>query len=202
MVHPLMFGSFVLACIGTLSRFDTYRIAHSVSPLSSAFDAATRPATFMFVLQQLPWVLLGAMIVLCTVAVWVTPVATLRAQHFSVARNLGSLLVLYLLGCGISLNNTLEAGKALLTNRDWAFKRTPKYAVRHRKEGWQDKRYQVPLDYVCFLELAFVGLGAVAIGYALSQGNYGVLLILVPYVAAYAFVALLTIRQSRQNAGA
>jgi cellulose synthase/poly-beta-1,6-N-acetylglucosamine synthase-like glycosyltransferase len=202
MVHPLMFGSFLLACVGTLARVDTFRIAPPVSSFPSAAGAATAQATAALLLQDLPWAFLGAMIVLCTVAVWITPVASLRTQHLSVARNLPSLLVLYLLGCGISLNNTLEAGKALLTNRDWAFKRTPKYAVRHREEGWRDKRYQVPLDFVCLLELALVCLGVAAIADAVGRSRFGVLLILVPYVAAYAFVAVLTLRQSRPGGAA
>ncbi len=202
LVHPLMFGSFVLACLGTLFHIYTFRIALSVSPLSPGVNAETTRATAALLFQNLPWVLLGLMIVLCTIAVWITPVAALRTQGFSASQNAANLVVLFLLGCGISLNNTIEAGKALLTNRDWAFRRTPKYAIRHSQEGWREKRYQVPLDSVCFLELACVGLGAFAIGDAVSDANYGVLVILVPYVAAYLFVALLTIRQSRRGQGA
>jgi cellulose synthase/poly-beta-1,6-N-acetylglucosamine synthase-like glycosyltransferase len=202
MVHPLMFSSFVLACVTTLSQVDTFRITPPVFSLLAAGDPEAMRATALVVLQNLPWVLLGSMIVLCTVAVWITPIVTLKVQHLSISRNLSSLLVLFLLGCGVSLNNTIEAGKALLTNRDWAFKRTPKYAVRHRKEEWRDKRYQVPLDLVCLLELSFVCLGVAAIGFAAWRSKFGVLLILVPYTVAYAFVALLTIRQSRQGGGA
>jgi len=155
-------------------------------------------ATVTIALQNLPWVFLGSMIVLCTVAVWITPIVTLRAQDLSISRNLLSLLVLFLLGCGMSLNNTIEAGKALLTNRNWAFKRTPKYAIQHDREEWQNRIYQVPLDFVCFLELACVCMGVIAMGYAAWRSNFGVWLILVPYTIAYAFVSLLTIRQSRK----
>ena len=197
MVHPLMFGSFVLACLATLFRVDTFRVAVTISSLPSRADPQVMRAGALAAFQNLPWVLLGTMIVLCTAAVWITPAVTLRVQGFSIRRNLSSLLILFLLGSGVSLNNTIEAGKALLTNRDWAFKRTPKYAIRRRDEEWRDKRYQVPLDFVCFLELAFVCLGIAAIGDAISRGYFGVLVILVPYVAAYAFVSVLTIRQSR-----
>ena len=107
-----------------------------------------------------------------------------------------------MLGCGISLSTTIEAGKALLTNRTWTFKRTPKYAIQSDNDGWQNKRYQVSVDYVCLLELALVCLGTSAISYAIWRSNFGVLLVLVPFTAAYAFVSILTILQSRREAGA
>jgi len=109
---------------------------------------------------------------------------------------------LFLLGCGISLNNTIEAGKALLTNRNWAFKRTQKYALRHDKHEWQNKGYQVSLDFVCLLELVLVCLGGSAIADAIMHSNFGVLLILVPFTTAYAFVSTLTILQSRRAGSA
>jgi hypothetical protein len=51
------------------------------------------------------------------------------------------------------------------------------------------------------LELVFACLGGFAMGYAAWYGNFGVLPILLPYTAAYAFVFWLTIRQSRQGEG-
>jgi len=137
---------------------------------------------------------------LCTVAAWIPPVVALRAQALPVSRKISSFLILYLLGCGVSLSNTIEAGKALLTNRNWVFKRTPKYAIFNHQEKWRDKRYQVPLDFVSFLELGFVSLGGIAIGSAVWHSNFAILLILVPFTAAYAFIALLTILQSRREA--
>jgi hypothetical protein len=108
--------------------------------------------------------------------------------------------VLFLLGSGISVSNTIEAIKALLTNRRWEFKRTPKYAHLQGKEGWQNRRYQVPLDFVFLLELASVGLGLVATTFAILHTHYAVLAILVPYTTAYIFISLLTFKQSRPQA--
>jgi len=107
--------------------------------------------------------------------------------------------VLFLIGCGVSLSNTIEAGKALLSSRNWAFKRTPKYALRDDQDAWQDKRYQVPLDFVSFLEVALVCLGVLAIIDAFRRSTYPVLVILIPYTAAFAYVAALSLRQSRQE---
>jgi hypothetical protein len=92
-----------------------------------------------------------------------------------------------------------RAGKVLFMKRNWAFKRTPKYAVQYGKEQWRDKRYQVSLDFECILEFVFVCLGGISIGYSILNSNFGVLVILIPYTAAYAFVFSLTILQSRQE---
>jgi len=123
----------------------------------------------------------------------------LKTQPLPWWRKIFTFLILFLLGCGISLSNTIEAGKALFTRRSWMFKRTPKYAVQFGKEKWRDKRYQVALDFVWLVELAFVGLGLSSIGYSISSANFGVLVILVPFTFAYAFVLLLTVLQSRQE---
>ena len=136
------------------------------------------------------------MTVLCTVSAWIHPLVVLRAQRQRILRNLPSLAVLFFLGCGISLSNTIEAAKALLSNRTWAFRRTPKYALQ-RREGWRQKSYQVPLDFTCLLELALVCLGGAAMGYAIGHSNIAALGVLAPYTLAYAFVFVFTIRQSR-----
>jgi cellulose synthase/poly-beta-1,6-N-acetylglucosamine synthase-like glycosyltransferase len=202
MVHPLMFVSFLLACASTLFRVDAFRIADMISQLEAGFNSETLRATALHLPQVLVWGLIGLLIVLCTVAAWIPPIIAMKGQALSLPRKLSYVLILFLLGCGISLSNTIEAGKALFTNRDWAFKRTPKYAIQYKKEEWRDKRYQVSLDFVCFLELVLVCLGVSAIAYAVWRSNFGVLLILVPFTAAYAFVSMLTILQSRREGAA
>ena len=199
LVHPLMFTSFVLACLATFLRVDILRLGNIVARLSSTVtgDISGMPGSLSP--RYLMWSLAGLLIVLCTIAAWIPPMVALRAQPLPLTRKLSSFGILFFLGCGISLNNTIEAGKALLTRRNWAFKRTPKYAVQHGKEQWRDKRYQVSLDFECILELVFVCLGGISIGYAILNSNYGVLAILIPFTAAYAFVFSLTILQSRQE---
>jgi cellulose synthase/poly-beta-1,6-N-acetylglucosamine synthase-like glycosyltransferase len=197
-IHPLMFISFLLASFSTLWKIGTFQIAPQNLPLF-----AINPGSWSFFIgaavQYATWGLLLSLILLCTVAAWISPVAALTRQELSVWRNAASLLVLFLLGCGVSMSNTIEAGKALFTNRIFEFKRTPKYAVAHKKEGWENKKYQVPLDFVWFLELALVCLGGTAIGFAVRRSDFAVLLILVPYTVAYAFVLMMTYRQSRQE---
>jgi hypothetical protein len=197
MVHPLMSSSFLLACLVTLLQvdIDTYRFSNNFS------QGQTGSGISFITPQTLLWASIGFMIALCTIAAWIPPIIALRAQDLSVPRKIISFVILSLLGCGVSLNNTIEAGKALFTNRSWAFSRTPKYALQHNKGDWRGKKYQVSLDFVFFLEVAFVCLGGVSIGYSIWHSNLGVLLILVPFTAAYAFVSMLTILESRPDRG-
>jgi cellulose synthase/poly-beta-1,6-N-acetylglucosamine synthase-like glycosyltransferase len=199
MVHPLIFISFVLTFSATFLSVNSFRIANVRTILQYANQPQTMNVNGAFILETLTWVLLGSMILFCAIAAWVTPIASLKVQNLPVSRNLWSLLILFLLGFGISMSNTIEAGKALLTNRDWAFKRTPKYAVETGNQEWRSKRYQVPLDRTAILELLLVLLGGIAMIFAISRSNFVVLLILIPYTLAYAFVFFLTVWQSQQE---
>lgn len=197
LVHPLMFATFILACLATLLHVKSYRVIDLNIENLAAITGARMHGEFSLNPQYLVWGLLGLMIILCTVAAWIPPILTLRAQSLPVSSRLASFVVLFFLGCGVSLSNTIEAGKALFTNRDWSFRRTPKYALKGERGDWRDKRYQVDLDFVCYLELACAALGLLSIFYSLWSSNYGILVILVPLTAAYGFVSILTILESQ-----
>ena len=199
LLHPMMFISFLLASFGTLFEVDTFLIhSHLLTPIGGAY-AAFDPIVAGKI-HSITWGILDAMILLSMVAAWLSPLITLKLQKLSIRRNLSGLLVLFLLGSGISVSNTVEAVKALLTNRIWEFKRTPKYANLQSKEGWRNRRYQIPLDFVFMLEVASVCLGLVATTVAILHKHYAVLAILVPYTSAYIFITLLTYHQSRPQA--
>jgi cellulose synthase/poly-beta-1,6-N-acetylglucosamine synthase-like glycosyltransferase len=198
LIHPLMLTSFLMACLATLlglgnavfsfnSPFSSFRTHWSLSTLTAAN------------LQPLLWGPLVIVIVVSTVAPWISSIVTLKAQHLPIASNLASLLVLFLLGCGISLMNTIEAGKALLTSREWEFSRTPKYASLNNTGDWRSKIYQVPLDPGWAGEALIVALGLLAIIRAVSDSAPVSLILLVPYTSAYAFVLALTALQSRRG---
>jgi cellulose synthase/poly-beta-1,6-N-acetylglucosamine synthase-like glycosyltransferase len=196
MLHPMMFISFLLASFGTIFEVDTFLVhSHMLTPFGGAY-AAFDPVTANN-LHNLTWGVLDVMILLSMVAAWLSPLVTLKLQKLSIRKNLPSLLVLFLLGSGISVSNTIEAIKALFTNREWEFKRTPKYANVKGKQGWRNRSYQVPLDFVILLELASACLGIIATIVAILQAHYAVLVILIPYTTAYIFIALLTYQQSR-----
>lgn len=196
MLHPMMYISFLLASLGTILEVDTFLVhSHMLTPLGgafAAFDAVTANR-----IHNLTWGILDVMILFSMVAAWLSPVVSLRQQKMAVRKNSMGLLVLFLLGSGISISNTVEAIKALLTNRQWEFKRTPKYAITKDTQGWQSRRYQVPLDFVFLLELGSVLLGVVATIIAIMHAHFWVLVILIPYTASYVFIAILTFQQSR-----
>jgi cellulose synthase/poly-beta-1,6-N-acetylglucosamine synthase-like glycosyltransferase len=195
----LMTISFVLNCITTIFNLN--------SGGSIQTDPLFQPQGILgftrilaaFSTQKEVWTILGPLIVLCTIAPWVSSISTLRTEKRLLSRNLGSLLGLLLLGFGISLSNTLEAGKALFSNRIWEFTRTPKYADLANRGEWRARRYQTVLNPVWMLELLFACLGVYAMGCAIGRSNYFVLLILVPFTISYAFVSLLTVLQSRRQ---
>ncbi len=196
LLHPLMFISFLLASFGTIFEVDTFLIhTHMLTPLGGATTGLV-PGTAQL-MHNLSWGALDAMIILSMVAAWISPVVSLKSQNLSIRKNLASLLILYLLGSGISVSNTIEAIKALLTNRAWEFKRTPKYATLSSKSGWQNRRYQIPLDFVALLEIGAVILGITAIVFAFLRGTYGVLILLIPYTLAYVFITSFTFMESR-----
>jgi cellulose synthase/poly-beta-1,6-N-acetylglucosamine synthase-like glycosyltransferase len=197
MVHPMMLLAFILICGLTLGGLSGGTLPHISFPSSGnwnwqAVRGAAAPA-----FQYLVWIVLILTIAACAAAPWASAIVALKIQHLPVRRNLFSLVVLFLLGYGVSLSNTIEAGKALLTNRNWAFARTPKYATIDNRGEWKTKQYQVPLNLGWVLELALVLLGGAAINFAVRHSNFGILLFLVPYTSAYAFVFSLTILQSR-----
>jgi cellulose synthase/poly-beta-1,6-N-acetylglucosamine synthase-like glycosyltransferase len=201
LLHPMMFISFLLASLGTLLEVDTFMIhSHMLTPLGGAFNAFD-PVTANRI-HTLSWGVLDAVILISMVAAWLSPLVSLKLQKLSIRKNIPSLVVLFLLGSGISVSNTVEAIKALFTNREWEFKRTPKYANVKGKEGLRNHSYQVPLDFVFLLELASVCLGVVATSVAILHAHYAVLAILIPYTSAYIFVSLLTYLQSRPQAKA
>jgi cellulose synthase/poly-beta-1,6-N-acetylglucosamine synthase-like glycosyltransferase len=196
MLHPMMYISFLLASFGTIFEVDTFLVhSHMLTPLGGAF-ASFDPALANRI-HNLTWGMLDVMIIFSMVAAWLSPVISLKLQNISIRKNTLGLLVLFLLGSGISISNTIEAVKALLTNRQWEFKRTPKYAITRENQGWQTQRYQVPLDFVFLLELASVVLGVIATVIALMHAYFWVLVILIPYTASYIFIAILTFHQSR-----
>jgi cellulose synthase/poly-beta-1,6-N-acetylglucosamine synthase-like glycosyltransferase len=200
-LHPLMFISFLLASLGAIFNVDTFLIhTHMLTPFGGNYNAFD--PTTAYLVHNLSWGTLDALILLCMVAAWISPLVSLKVQGLSIRKNLLSLLVMFLLGSGISVSNTIEAIKALLTNRAWEFKRTPKYAFIQGREGWRNRRYQVPLDFVWLLELASVCLGIIASIFAILNSHLAVLVILVPYTTAYIFISVLTYQQSRSQGSA
>jgi hypothetical protein len=145
------------------------------------------------VIQQPLLVIAGALIAVCWSAVWVLYFLTLKLERLSIIHHLPSLWILSLIGFGISINNTLQAAKGLLSTKRWSFERTPKYALKQRVGEWRTKSYQVHVTSTFYVELVSIILSIVTILEALQHGNIGIIVILLMYIASYGFVGILTL---------
>ena len=177
--------SFVLSCLTVFLRVQNPSAAPGIGLIHS--------------LQAVSWAVMLPLLILCTLAPWISLSSALRLQNLSLLRNLSTLLAIILLSLGISLSNMREAGKALFSNRNWEFKRTPKYADLNNRQEWRSRRYQISIDPLWIAELLFTLLGMVSIGMAIHVSNYSVLMILVPFTISYAIVLWLTLQQSRKS---
>ena len=152
----------------------------------------------MILWQNLIWLFLTPFIALCTLAPWLSLLATLKVQNLSLARNLASLLVLLLLCFGISLSILRGAIRAFFTRRTWEWARTPKNADLQNRQGWKQHKYQLPIDPLWVWELVFVVLGLWAIGDTIRTETFSSLFLLVPFTISYGFVLMFSLLQNRK----
>ena len=164
---------------------------------------------FSVSLNNLIWGIQGTLIILCIAAVWSFPLIAVKkgfasrgntssrsgTSRISILKNTPGLLVLSLIGFGLSLSNTVEAVKALLSNRIWPFRRTPKYAIRNRPDNWKDKIYQVKPDIIGLIEMVCGLFGIIAVIMAIKSSKYLLIPFLFVYIASFFFVSILTFFQ-------
>jgi cellulose synthase/poly-beta-1,6-N-acetylglucosamine synthase-like glycosyltransferase len=196
LVHPLIFTSFLLALVAGILAIDTLGFFIPVSlqlgPDIGVLLAQLVQLGFEVVLQQPLLVIAAALIAVCWSAVWILYFLTLKLEKLSILHHLPSLWILSLLGFGISISNTLQAAKGLLSTKHWSFERTPKYALKQRVGEWRNKSYQVQVTRTFYVELGSIMLSMVTILEALHHGNIGIVVILLMYIASYGFVGILT----------
>jgi cellulose synthase/poly-beta-1,6-N-acetylglucosamine synthase-like glycosyltransferase len=196
LIHPLMTISFILTCISTIFSPNYQNGLQIYHVLAQHEIVGSGPALLAALLQNMVWFIFIPLIFLCTIAPLVSAITTLRAQKLSVSHNLTSLLFLFLIGFGTSLDNTVGAIKALFSDREWEWTRTPKYAELESRAGWRTMKYQITSNPMWLLELAFASLGAFTSVHAILHSNFFALFILIPFTIAYAFVAFQSILQS------
>jgi cellulose synthase/poly-beta-1,6-N-acetylglucosamine synthase-like glycosyltransferase len=92
-------------------------------------------------------------------------------------RMLPAILFMSILGAGM-MANTLRAAFGVLLNRSSAFERTPKFGISARGQDWKQRKYQIGLDSLVFVELGLALVNLTTILLAISMGNY--------IIAAYA----------------
>ena len=110
-------------------------------------------------------------------------------------RRLFNLLMLVLLGMGLSLNNTRAVGEALLGIQT-PFKRTPKYNLHNRQNAEKYLDYLLPKDGSVWIE-ALMGIYASGLLFvALSHGNWGLVFWLSLISGGYAYITIISFKQS------
>ena len=192
-VHLFMFLAFLLAVTASLANVTSISIPTSGVDLSQPSQFVTSIGSLS--IQQIAIILLSLTILTCAAATWVYYIQTIRAQSLSLTRNVPNLLVLGLIGYGISISNTIEVLKGVVAKRQIEFKRTPKYSVKSKEDSWRNKKYHVPLDKKILVEWGSIILGVLAVYFAYTTGNFGILPILIWYIVAYLFVNILTLIQ-------
>ncbi len=109
------------------------------------------------------------------------------------------LLLMVVVGTGISLNNTGALWRGLCTRR-LPFLRTPKFGVRQAGERWAGNRYALRAGPVVWAELAVGGYVTVALALALHTGQFMLAPWLAFYALGFAYVAGCSLWQTRQVA--
>ncbi len=193
MVHPLMVASFVLALLATFLNVNVINYAvHVTIPSPGAIVGSPAEVTLSIV----PWAIFALMIVLSTLSVLYYCVEAVRAQHMGLFKNVRQIILLVILGYGISVSNSVSALSGLLSPQTGTFLRTPKYAITSKTGTWKEKKYQLTLNRETVFEMIATGVGIIAIIYAMALGNLGILPILAVYVTGYLLVLFLTLSQS------
>ncbi len=192
LVHPLMVFSFLLALVATFLGVDVIKYVVNVS-LPGPGAGAQAPS---LVLQIAPWLVFSALIVASTLAVLYACVEAVKAQKLGLLQNVKEILLLVVIGYGISISNTVSALIGLLSRKTGSFLRTPKYAIKDKQDSWRGKKYQLPINGVTVLEALATAAGVAAIYWGFKTGNDGIVPILVVYVVGYLSVLALTLHQS------
>jgi hypothetical protein len=97
-------------------------------------------------------------------------------------------------GIGLSINNARAVFEALF-NKQSEFARTPKYRIEADADEWISKKYRQSVPVQPFIELAFGLYFTWTAFYALANGIYGTLPILVLFQVGFLYTGVLSVVQ-------
>ncbi|MDG7009696.1 MAG: glycosyltransferase [Nitrososphaerota archaeon] len=200
LVHPLMVASFLLAVIADFLRVDVTRYAVNLSiPTSLPGRGLGNLAAITF--QVAPWAVFSALVMLSTLSVLLYCVEAVRVQKLGLLENVKQVIILVVLGYGLSISNSVQALGGIFLRQTGTFSRTPKYAIEQRIGSWSGKKYQLSFGKTTVLEAGAIFLAVLAIAYAWATANLGIVPILIVYLTGYSFVFCLTIAQKMESKG-
>jgi cellulose synthase/poly-beta-1,6-N-acetylglucosamine synthase-like glycosyltransferase len=102
------------------------------------------------------------------------------------------------IGIGLSVNNARAVIEALVGHQT-GFERTPKYAIRHRTDGWWGKRYIGQRSIYTLLELLLSLYFSGTILYAISRGYYHALPFSLLFQVGFLYVGALSLYHHLQK---
>jgi cellulose synthase/poly-beta-1,6-N-acetylglucosamine synthase-like glycosyltransferase len=110
-------------------------------------------------------------------------------------RRVAYLPSLMLLGTGIALSNTRAVLEGMF-QRAGEFVRTPKFAIRTRKDSWRTKRYRSHFDWMAVGELLLSVYSGIGVYLFLHRGRLLIGPFLVLYTLGFGYVGILTLLHS------
>ncbi|MFZ0544733.1 MAG: glycosyltransferase, partial [Candidatus Promineifilaceae bacterium] len=126
---------------------------------------------------------------------WVAMGESAEAQ--SVKTRLGRLIMLIIIGMGLSASNTRAVIEAILGIQS-AFRRTPKFAVTGKDPLWYGSAYALPKDSSIGWEIFLGGYAIFLIGWSLLHGMWWLIGWLGLYAAGYGTMVYLSLIQSHR----
>jgi cellulose synthase/poly-beta-1,6-N-acetylglucosamine synthase-like glycosyltransferase len=116
------------------------------------------------------------------------------------SRRLWALPVLYLVGVGTALNNTLAIVEAI-RGVPSVFERTPKFGLRSTRDHWTGSRYALGRSSLVWAELGLALYALVTFVLTLQRGTYAFSPWLLIYVLGFGIVGGMSIWQDLQLRG-
>jgi cellulose synthase/poly-beta-1,6-N-acetylglucosamine synthase-like glycosyltransferase len=110
-------------------------------------------------------------------------------------RMLPVIFFMSVLGVGM-MANTLRAATHVLLNRSSVFERTPKFGISARGQDWKQRKYQIGLDRLVFIELGLALFNFLTILLAVSLGNYVIAAYASLFFTGLCFTSGFTIKQA------
>ena len=110
-------------------------------------------------------------------------------------RQLPPILFITALGAGMMLN-TARAALQIFGSQRPIFERTPKFGVLSKAQDWTGRRYQLHLDSLIFLELAFALLNMGTMALAWQAGNWFIAVYAALFCAGLLFTSGFTLIQA------
>lgn len=199
LVHPLMVASFLLAVAADFLSINVVRYGVSFTLPGPTLNGTLNVGILSFVL--IPWLVFSSLVAISTFAVLLYCVQAVRLQKLSLPENVKQIMMLVIIGYGISISNSVQAMGGILSRNAGTFSRTPKYAIEGSGQSWKGKKYQIPLSKTSALEAAGVALAIAATIRAVLTSNWGLIPILLVYMVGYSFVLALTIKQAVTSGG-